>query len=337
MSNPTTPAPHIPTPAHPLSTPRLPTDTGPTIPAPAPMRIGSLFSGIGGLELGLEMAGVGETIWQVERDAFCRAVLAHHWPDAERFDDVCAVGANLAPVDLICGGFPCQDVSSAGKGAGLAGERSGLWSQFARVVGEIRPSWVVVENVASGAGRWLDAVVRELEKLGYACLPVPVSARDVGAPHIRARVFVVAHADGVRELQPSRGEPDERGRPPNGAASDAHGDQLRDDEQRDQGRCDAVRNEGEAIAGNDGAPRDAADAHDPGREGPGAEAHASRRGSSAGPWGSPEPGVVPLVHGLPGGLAGRKRRARIRALGNSVVPQCAETVGWVIRELSEAP
>ena len=147
------------------------------------MRIGSLFAGIGGLELGLEWAGLGKTIWQVENEPFARAVLAHHWPLAERFDDVRAVGkANLAPVGLICGGFPCQDVSTAGKGAGLAGERSGLWREFARVVGELRPAWVVVENVAGGARRWLDAVVLELERLGYACLPIPLSARDVGAP-----------------------------------------------------------------------------------------------------------------------------------------------------------
>src|SRR6187200_1732128 len=103
-----------------------------------PMTIGSLFAGVGGLELGLEWAGLGPTLWQVEQDKFCRAVLEKHWPQAERFDDVCTVGsANLAPVQLICGGFPCQDVSSAGKGAGLAGERSGLWREFARVVREL--------------------------------------------------------------------------------------------------------------------------------------------------------------------------------------------------------
>lgn len=165
------------------------------------MRIGSLFSGIGGLELGLEWSGLGHTVWQVEKDEFCRRVLAKHWPNAERFDDVCAVGtATLASVDLICGGFPCQDVSSAGPRLGLAGERSGLWREFARVVGELRPRWVVVENVASGAELWLDAVVCDLAERGYAVLPVPLSAEDVGAPHERARVFLIArHADSDRE------------------------------------------------------------------------------------------------------------------------------------------
>ena len=148
------------------------------------LTIGSLFSGIGGLELGLEWAGLGPVVWQVEKDPFCRLVLAKHYPEAKRFDDVCTVGANeLARVALICGGFPCQDVSSAGLGAGLTGERSGLWREFARIVAELRPGWVVVENVTSGAGRWLDTVVGELERLGYACLPLPIAASDVGAPH----------------------------------------------------------------------------------------------------------------------------------------------------------
>ena len=166
------------------------------------MRIGSLFSGIGGLEKGLEDAGLGHTVWQVEQDAYCRAVLAKHWPDAERFDDVRTVGASvLAAVDLICGGFPCQDVSSVGKRAGIAGARSGLWFEYLRIVTELRPHWVVVENVASGARAWVDVVVEGLGQLGYACLPVPLAAANVGAPHERARVFVVAaNADAKSEL-----------------------------------------------------------------------------------------------------------------------------------------
>jgi DNA (cytosine-5)-methyltransferase 1 len=108
------------------------------------LTIDSLFSGIGGLEIGLEWAGLGPVLWQVERDPFCLRKLAWRYPDAARFDDVKSVGAaNLAPVDLICGGFPCQDVSSAGKRVGLAGARSGLWYEFARIVGEMRPRWVI--------------------------------------------------------------------------------------------------------------------------------------------------------------------------------------------------
>lgn len=112
------------------------------------LSIGSLFSGVGGLELGLERAGLGPVRWQVEIDAFCRGVLAKHWPKADRLTDVRSVGAaTLAHVDLICGGFPCQDLSCANTGgAGLAGERSGLWWEYERIIDELRPRWVVVEN-----------------------------------------------------------------------------------------------------------------------------------------------------------------------------------------------
>lgn len=165
------------------------------------MRIGSLFSGIGGLELGLERSGLGQVVWQVERDPFCRRVLEKHWPHVRRYDDVCDVGAeNLERVDLVCGGFPCQDVSSAGRRAGLDGSRSGLWFEFARVVDELRPRWVVVENVASGARLWVDAVRESLGLLGYASLPIPIEAADCGALHRRTRVFIVAHTHGDSQL-----------------------------------------------------------------------------------------------------------------------------------------
>ena len=155
------------------------------------MTIGSLFSGVGGLELGLEWAGLGPVRWQVEQEPFCLDVLDYHWPDAKRYPDVRKVGAkNLEEVDLICGGFPCQDVSSAGKRAGLTGAQSGLWSEMARVVEDCSPRWVVVENVASGALKWVDDVCEHLGKLRCACLPVPLAASDCGAWHRRRRVFL---------------------------------------------------------------------------------------------------------------------------------------------------
>lgn len=161
-----------------------------------PLKLGSLCSGVGGLELGLEWALSCETIWQVEIEPHLRAVLAHHWPSAKQFNDVTQVGAhNLEPVDIICFGSPCQDVSSAGKRLGLSGPKSSLFYECARVVGELGPDWVVVENVASGASRWVDDVRKELERKGYATLPVTVSAADCGAPHQRSRVFIVANAD----------------------------------------------------------------------------------------------------------------------------------------------
>ena len=159
------------------------------------LTIGSLFSGIGGLELGLEWAGLGPIVFQCEVDAFCRAVLGKHWPHVTRFEDV-TQPRSWPYVDLVCGGFPCQDVSSAGKRRGLGGQRSGLWYHFARVVEQIAPRFVVVENVASGQKAWLPHVRHGLHLLGYRTRALGISARDVGAPHLRERLFVIAYADG---------------------------------------------------------------------------------------------------------------------------------------------
>lgn len=181
------------------------------------MRLGSLFSGIGGLELGLERSGlVSETVWQVEIDPARRAVLARHWPRAEQFIDVRTVGKlsqtdsesvryDLQPVEVICGGFPCQDLSDAsrGRGGGIDGKRSGLWREYVRIVRELRPAIVVVENVAGAAARkWLPPVRQHLHVLGYRTRALRVDAADVGAPHARARVFVVGYANA--HPQPAR-------------------------------------------------------------------------------------------------------------------------------------
>ncbi len=265
------------------------------------MRIGSLFSGVGGLELGLERAGVGEVVWQCEIDLFCRQVLAKHWPNAERFRDV-TEARRYPAVDLICGGFPCQDVSSAGKRAGLAGAKSGLWYSFAGVVEQVRPRFVVVENVASGKSRWLPQVRRDLHVLGYDTRAFSLSAEEVGAPHIRRRIFVVA---------------------------DSHRFVGGYVQQREPGRwSDRVRDEGEADALLDGGSGSLADSDRKGKLRR-SEAEQSEGGDGAsdsgGAWAS-ESGVRRVANGVP------DRVDRLRCLGNAVVPQCAEVIGRIIME-----
>jgi len=160
------------------------------------MRTLSLFSGIGGMDLGLERAGF-TIVAQCEQDPFCRRVLAKHWPGVPCFEDVCTLEpGSVGAVDCICGGFPCQDVSVAGKGAGVdAGERSGLWREMFRVVRSLRPRWIIAENVPALRTRGADRVLGDLEGEGYACTPVVVAAADLGAPHRRERVFILAHAE----------------------------------------------------------------------------------------------------------------------------------------------
>lgn len=154
---------------------------------------GSLFAGIGGFDLGFERAGI-KTIWQVEIDEYCRRVLARHFPDAERFSDVRDCGAfNLRGVDVLAGGFPCQDISEGGTRAGIDGERSGLWAEYARIVGELRPKFVVVENVAALLIRGIGRVVGDLASLGYDAEWRVVGADILGASQHRERVWILAY------------------------------------------------------------------------------------------------------------------------------------------------
>lgn len=156
------------------------------------MTHGSLFSGIGGFDLGFERAGI-KTVWQVEIDPFCRRVLERHFPDARRYHNIKRV-TRPEYVDIISGGFPCQDISSAGRMRGIDGERSGLWSEMWRIIRIVRPRYVVVENVAALLNRGIERVVGNLAACGYDaewdCLP----AIAFGAPHRRDRIFLVAYS-----------------------------------------------------------------------------------------------------------------------------------------------
>lgn len=233
---------------------------------PIRLTIGSLFAGVGGLELGLEWAGLGPVVWQAESDEWCRRVLAAHWPDAVRYDDVRAIDEQTETVDVICGGLPCQDLSHAGRRAGISGDRSGLWCAMLRAVELLRPTWVIGENVHHAWRSWVPFVRRDLLRAGYACVPIRVRAADCGAVHARARTFVVAHTD-IRGCKAGMAGQAVRQRPP---------------------RSDAQLRSG---------------------------------------WHS-EPGVRRALHGH----ASRLDRRRLAALGNAVVPQCAEVIGRAIMD-----
>lgn len=289
-----------------------------------PLTVGSLFAGIGGLELGLERAGM-KVKWQVEIDDYATKVLEKHWPHVARWRDITTFppdaeseqgrdkpedlangqgwnsgavigsGGSEWRVDLICGGFPCQDISYAGKGAGLDGERSGLFYEAIRVVGLIKPRFVLLENVAALLNRGLSDVLGTLASIGYSAEWHCLQAADVGAPHIRDRVFVIAYSDTE--------SPSENKQQTNNQRVSPQPRRIRDD---------LANTSGPRLEERKGPPK----------EWPYPTATRSN-------WWSTEPDLGRVANGVP------KRVDRLRCLGNAVVPQVAEVFGRYIVEFNE--
>ncbi len=171
------------------------------------MKVLDLFSGIGGFSLGLERAGM-TTVAFCEIEEYPQKVLKKHWPDVPIYNDVTELtydrlkADGITGIDVITGGFPCQDISVAGKQAGIGeGTRSGLWSEVARLIGEIRPSYAIMENVTAlisgGGGRWFGRVLGDLAEIGYDAEWHCIPASYIGAWHKRDRVWVLAYPSGV--------------------------------------------------------------------------------------------------------------------------------------------
>jgi DNA (cytosine-5)-methyltransferase 1 len=257
------------------------------------VRVGSLFAGIGGFDLAARWMG-WETAWFSEIDPYASAVLAQHWPGVPNHGDITKIDFRaVEPVDLLCGGFPCQDISNAGKRAGIDGERSGLWGEYARAIGELRPRYVVVENVAALLGRGLERVLGDLAALGYDAEWEVLSAADVGAPHERERLWLVAYPD-CTGLAKRAGVPGihrgEVGTSPRQVAA-RHG----------------------PLAHPAGTGR-----HGAGSLGPRSEIGAGALGEPTRPsWWATEPDVGRVAHGV------SARVDRLTCLGNAIVPLCA--------------
>lgn len=295
------------------------------------MTFGSLFAGIGGLDLGLERAGL-TCKWQVEINEYARRILARHWPNVRRWDDVTTFLADTTyditqdgrqadaleksgdwNVDLICGGFPCQDISYAGKGAGLDGKRSGLFYELMRIVRVLGPRYVLLENVAALLTRGIDAVLGSLAACGYDAEWTCIPAAALGAPHIRERVFILAHAK--RERLFVRGANEQISR----ECSDSgggywHGRREKETNKQEVGNLDGSRLQERACFGSYARKELAA-------------ASQTNRGNG-GIWHA-EPDVVRVANGVP------SRVDRIRGLGNSVVPQVGEFLGRCILEFDK--
>lgn len=163
------------------------------------LRVGSLFSGAGLCDLGFHRAGFRHRFF-CEVDPYCRSVLARHWPDTPIYNDIRAAhGHELPPIDVLTGGFPCQDVSNSGKRAGITiTTRSGLWYEYKRIISETKPRYAVIENVSGLLSRGMEIVLQDLSELGYDAEWQSLSASALGAPHVRNRIFIVAYPHSLR-------------------------------------------------------------------------------------------------------------------------------------------
>lgn len=274
------------------------------------MTFGSLFAGIGGLDLGLERAGM-ECRWQVEIDPFCRQVLQKHWPKVPKYGDITKLTGNeLELVDFICGGFPCQPVSTAGKRLGETDERW-LWPEFIRIIRVVRPARVLLENTPGLLVLGFGTVLGDLATSGYDAEWDCIPAAAVGAAHLRDRVFLMAHTLCSRSPQPeqtsSRQWSSGGGNATN--CSDRTETLANVELQRlERDKC-RVMAERESLA-----------------------RYATRCRSSFAGIANREDGasrswVLRSVYGVP------DRMDRIRSLGNAVVPQVAEWIGRRILEM----
>lgn len=311
------------------------------------MKVLDLFSGIGGFSLGLERAGM-ETVAFCEIDPFCQKVLKKHWPRVPILEDVRKIDGDefRGSINVICGGYPCQPFSVAGKRAGQDDDRH-LWPEVARLVSEIRPRWFIGENVAGHITMGLDNVLSDLEELGYTVEPplvIPAVALD--AKHRRDRVWIIAHTErergwqeqkcGPRSEDPAkpghdgqtrslanthRGERETRGEYPRWKAGGNPSECC--EKAGSVANTNSIGSQ-ERLAGSEGCgkwktrrPVDKSDA------GPGA---GNRQ--ELGRWPA-EPGVGRVAHGIP------RRVDRLRALGNAVVPQIPEIIGRAIMEVEQ--
>jgi len=324
------------------------------------MTHGSLFSGIGGFDLAAQWMG-WTNAFHVERDPFCRQVLAHHFPESQSFDDVKTFDATpfRGRLSVLSGGFPCQPFSAAGKRAGTSDDRY-LWPEMFRIIREARPTYVVAENVRGllswNEGMVLDTVCSDLEGEGYEVLPVVLPAASVNAPHRRDRIWIVAYANDQRgagrsrEIQGTDGEVPQRdndAEPRNAGAADATNAQYNGSYSAGRNATQPSRNQQKnGVSVGDGA--DATNANGtrlthgiPGNQAQGA-GQAGEFGDDCAQYGrrwQDFPTVAPVCGGddglskrLDGITFPKWRRESIKAYGNAIVPQVAYQIFQALNE-----
>ena len=297
------------------------------------LRVLDLFSGIGGFSLGLERAGGFETVAFCEIEPYCRRVLAKHWPSVKQYDDVRTLTADTLArdgisVDVICGGFPCQDISFAGKRAGITGGRSGLWGEYRRLIGELRPRFIIAENVPGILSLGLGDVLRDLAALGYDAIWECIPASAVGARHRRDRWWLIAHPGSEQhESDSAQKRRQTASELPGAVVADAAQKRRGEARQHSQQSSERIAGGGNVLAYTSQArlPNDQRCETSTESNWIRAADGGCRLDGGGHDW-SIEPDVGRVAHGVP------SRVDRLGALGNAVVPQLPELIGKAILE-----
>jgi len=297
------------------------------------LTVGSLFSGIGGLDLGLERAGM-QVIWQSEIDPYACKVLKKHWPEVPNHGDIKQIDWRaVEPVDVICGGYPCQPFSTAGKRQGTDDPRH-LWPWVRTAISELRPRYAILENVRGHLSLGGTQVIGELAEIGYDAEWRVVSAAGVGAPHRRDRIIIVAYPNGRRsEISTQRQQPSKQL-----SSCDGKDGKVRD-VANTNGRRQQKRNKDERsipIVDQEGDGKSMANTNSEQLGKYGVTEHVGSQNQIWGyngrretsydgwQWWETEPDVGRVADGIP------NRVDRLRGLGNAVVPQVAEYIGRLI-------
>lgn len=308
------------------------------------LTVGSLFSGIGGLDLGLERAGMN-VIWQSEIDPYACRVLKKHWPEVPNYGDIKAINwGDIVRPDVICGGYPCQPFSTAGKRKGTDDPRH-LWPWVRQAISKLRPKYAILENVRGHLSLGGLSVIGELASIGYDAEWRIVSAASVGANHRRDRIVIVAYP----QSKPSNGLNDYSGDSEQSTTATQFGDNSRaetmaypNDTRPHRTQINTTDTRVNALSGLRGCCKDVADTngkqlgqrrltHDVGQEDSrGVYYGTGQEGYVGWQWWEVEPDVGRVADGVP------SRVDRLRGLGNAVVPQVAEVIGRLVIEHSQA-
>ena len=280
------------------------------------LKVLDLFSGIGGLSLGLERAGM-ETVAFCESDKHCQKVLKKHWPKIPIHDDICFLETIYdrnkyddsyvldSKVDIICGGFPCQNISVGGKQDGISGDRSSLWKEYWRLINEIKPKYAIIENVERLRKNGLGVVLNDLSKIGYDAEWHCITARDVGLPHQRDRLFIIANNSSKRQ--------------------DECSGKKRQIQVNEKWESEKIHTKREGCEFEPGKVRTILSRGD----------IESIRDAYSSDF-SVVSKLRRVTNGVPEKLDESRRKQRIKQLGNSVVPQIAELIGKAILEYEKS-